>query len=488
MRKLFLVQQKLFWILLFCFAATSAAVTSAEVASAPDISSQPGEDWGPFLGPEGNGRSGLTDAVVPWPSAGPPVVWHCALGQGYCAPAVARGRAVVFDRTGETMRLRCLEAETGRQIWERFYPADYTDTFGYDGGPRASPVIVEDRVLTFGPEGRLECRALLDGASLWHVDSSSVYHVVKNFFGVGAAPLVVSAGGQRLVVVRIGGSRPGSTPSAPDRLDRVQGLDSGLVAFDLVTGRECWRSSDQLASYSAPMVGSSGGKDCVLAWLREKFLVIDPASGAVLHAFRWRADELFSVVAASPVSVGEEVLLSETYGPGSVLLDLKKGGLEVLRKDPDNSRPRSALKAHWATPIFYKGHLYGSSGRNSGDAQLVCADWKTGTILWSEPGLGRSSAVLVGSSRGAHLIVLGEFGDLVLVKAVPEGFLTVSRSRPVDPAAAQGNAVQKPLDNLQRANGELLAAPCWAAPVVAHGYLYVRGEGRLVCLDLREKR
>lgn len=161
MRKLFFVQQTLLWILLFCFAATSAAVTSAEVASAPDISSQPGEDWGPFLGPEGNGRSGLTDAVVPWPSAGPPVVWHCALGQGYCAPAVARGRAVVFDRTGETMRLRCLEAETGRQIWERFYPADYTDTFGYDGGPRASPVIVEDRVLTFGPEGRLECRAAL---------------------------------------------------------------------------------------------------------------------------------------------------------------------------------------------------------------------------------------------------------------------------------------------------------------------------------------
>jgi len=27
-------------------------------------------------------------------------------------------------------------------------------------------------------------------------------------------------------------------------------------------------------------------------------------------------------------------------------------------------------------------------------------------------------------------------------------------------------------------------APCWAAPVIAHGYLYLRGQGRLVCLDL----
>jgi outer membrane protein assembly factor BamB len=103
----------------------------------------------------------------------------------------------------------------------------------------------------------------------------------------------------------------------------------------------------------------------------------------------------------------------------------------------------------------------------------VCADWKTGGITWSEPGLGRASVVLVGSRDGDHLVVLGEFGDLVLVKAAPARYSEVSRVRLVDPA---GKAAA--------AGGELLAPPCWAAPVVAHGYLYVRGQGRLVCLDL----
>ena len=242
-----------------------------------------------------------------------------------------------------------------------------------------------------------------------------------------------------------------------------------MVAFDYATGKERWRASDQLASYSTPVLARMGGQDRLLAWLRDRFLIVDPATGGVQTDFRWRADELFSVVAASPVVSGDEVLLSETYGPGSVVLKVGQQRLEVIRKDAGHSRPLRALKAHWATPVLHDGHLYGSSGRNAGDALLVCADWKTGAIRWSEAGLGRASVVAV----DGHLIVLGEFGDLVLVKLTPEKCQEVSRTRLIDPqAAGQGRAA------------EMLVAPCWAAPVIAHGYLYVRGQGRLVCLDL----
>jgi outer membrane protein assembly factor BamB len=455
--------------------ATTIPAAEGDTPGVQDLWTRPGEDWGAFLGPTGNGRSGLTDMAVPWPPKGPRIVWHCEVGQGYCAPAVALGRTLVFDRTGDAVRLRCLEAETGRPLWEQSYPTTYTDTFGYDGGPRAAPVIAGDRVLTYGPEGRLECRSLSDGRSLWMIDTAADYHVVQNFFGVGAAPLVVDCGRDRLAIVQVGGSPPGSRPPAPERLDLVKGLDSGLVAFDVATGRERWRSSSQLASYSGPVTAEIGGRSLVLAWMRDDFLAVDPATGNVLHAFRWRADELFSAVAASPVAVGDEVLLSETYGPGSVLLDLggrgPDGGPAVVRRDRDNSRPTRSLKAHWGTPVHRDGHVYGSSGRHAGDALLVCADWKTGGITWSEPGLGRASVALVGSKEGDHLVVLGEFGDLVLAKASPARYTEVSRVRLVDPAVPDGG-------------GELLTAPCWAAPVVAHGYLYVRGQGRLVCLDL----
>ena len=450
-------------------AAEPPGAPAAVAAAVPNLSTRPGEDWGTFLGPTGNGRSSLAGMQTPWPAGGPRIVWQCELGEGYCGPAVAQGRCVVCDRVGREIRVRCLNAETGRELWQERYQTDYVDAFGYDGGPRAQGVIDGDNVVTFGPEGRLVCRGLADGNRRWQVDTSADYHVVRNFFGVGAAPVVSDVAGGKLVIVQVGGSKPGSTPAAPERLDLVTGLDSGLVAFDYATGKERWRASDQLASYSTPVLARMGGQDRLLAWLRDRFLVVDPATGGVETDFRWRADELFSVVAASPVVSGDEVLLSETYGPGSVVLKVGQQRLEVIRKDAGHSRPLRALKAHWATPVLHDGHLYGSSGRNAGDALLVCADWKTGAIRWSEAGLGRASVVAV----DGHLIVLGEFGDLVLVKLTPEKCQEVSRTRLIDPqAAGQGRAA------------EMLVAPCWAAPVIAHGYLYVRGQGRLVCLDL----
>lgn len=444
------------------FVAVACWAPGAPAAELPDLSTRPGEDWGAFLGPTANGRSAATGIATPWPAAGPRAVWHAPLGEGYCAPAVARGRLVAFDRVGDSMRTRCLEAETGRPLWERAYASAYRDTFGYDGGPRAAPVIHGDRVLTFGPEGRLECRSLADGASLWHVDTSADYDVVQNFFGVGAAPLVVAVDGGELVVVQVGGSRPGSAPPAPERLDLVKGLDSGLVAFDLATGRERWRASAQLASYAAPVPATIGGKPRIVAWMRDELIVVDPATGGVLAGFRWRADELFSAVAASPVVANERVLLSECYGPGSVLLDLAGGDPRVVRRDR-HPRPRTALMAHWTTPVLHAGHVYGSSGRHAGDALVACVEWETGNVKWTEPGLGRASLVLV----DGHLVVLGEFGDLVLARATPEAFAVVSRARLEADASTP-----------------LLAPPCWAAPVVARGLLFVRGAGRLACVDL----
>ncbi|MFM7041297.1 MAG: hypothetical protein ACKO35_03785, partial [Planctomycetaceae bacterium] len=108
-----------------------------------------------------------------------------------------------------------------------------------------------------------------------------------------------------------------------------------------------------------------------------------------------------------------------------------------------------------------------ASGRHAGDAALVCVDWRTGAVRWAEEGFGRASLVLT----DGHLVVVAEFGDLLLVRATPERFTLVSRARLVDPSG-----------------GPLLEPPCWAAPVVARGLCYVRGAGRLVCIDLLEAR
>ena len=447
----------------------SSPLPAADPPPATDLSTRAGEDWGTFLGPAGTGASSLVGIASPWGAPGPRVVWHAAMGEGYCAPAVAGGRAFLFDRVENRLRLRAVEAETGRPLWEAGRDIVYSDSFGYDGGPRAQPVVSGDRLLTSGPDGKLECRAIVDGSLLWEVDTSANYRVIQNFFGVGTAPLVVGpqavgAEERTLVVVQVGGSREGASPAAPERLDLVKGLDSGLVAFDLDTGAEVWRATNQLASYSVPVLATIGGRPLILAWMRDDLVAVEPATGKLLDRFRWRSDELFSVVAASPVVSGDQILLSECYGPGSVLLEVEKESFRELRRDRPGARPRQALKTHWNTPVLQDGYVYGSSGRNAGDAQLVCVNWNTGVVGWSEGGLGRASTTLV----DGHLLVLGEYGDLVLARATAEKYDELSRVRPVDAASGR----------------ELLVAPCWAAPVIARGLLFVRGNGRVVCLDL----
>lgn len=458
----------------FSLAAASLAVVVSAAAVGADepvsLWSREGEDWPALLGPRGDGRSRLSGAAIPWPEAGPPVVWTTDLGEGYCGPVAALGRLLVYDRIDDTCRLRCLHAETGRELWRSSDPTDYADQFGYDGGPRASPLVAQLRVLTYGPDGLLSCRRLADGARLWQRDTVADYHVVPNFFGVGASPVVVEAAGRTLVVVQVGGSPPESRPVAPDRLDTVRGLDSGLVAFDLESGREVWRASAELASYAAPLVAAPLGRPRLLAWMRERLVAVEPESGLVTGEFRWRAEKLFSVNAASPVLVGERLLLSECYGPGSVLLEIRADGprgerFEPVWQSPRRARPTSTLLAHWATPLVVDGHLYGTSGRNAGDARLVCLAAESGQPAWHHRGLGRASMTFL----DGHLLVVGEFGELELVAARPDRYEAVSRATLVD-----GEGLP------------LLEPPCWAAPVVAHGYAFLRGKGRLVCIDLLE--
>ena len=100
---------------------------------------------------------------------------------------------------------------------------------------------------------------------------------------------------------------------------------------------------------------------------------------------------------------------------------------------------------------------------SSGDAELRCVDHRTGEVKWSEPGLSRSTLLLV----DGHLVVLTEYGRLLLVRPDPERFRLVGELELLD---AKGRT--------------LLRHPAWNAPILSHGLLYVRGKDRLVALEL----
>jgi outer membrane protein assembly factor BamB len=415
-----------------------------------------GDDWPAFLGPNGDGKSKETGILQDWTQGKLKVLWTTDVGEGYGMGSVADGRYFHFDRHAGQARVRCLQAETGKPIWEFRYASNYRDMYGYDSGPRASPVVDGSRVYVFGAEGTVYCLAADSGEEIWKLDTSKKFNVIQNFFGVASSPVVC----QDLLLLMVGGSPADAPAIPPGRLDRVKPNGSGIVAVDKFTGATRYQIADELASYSSIKLAKRDGQQVAFAWLRGSLVGFFPETGKSFLSFPWRSRKLESVNASMPVVVGDHVLISECYEIGSALLKWSTTGCDVVWTDQGKKRD-FAMKAHWNTPIVVDGKLYGCSGRNSGDAELRCVDLLTGEVHWKERSFARSSLTYV----DGHFVLMDEQGQLVLLKANPAKYQQVT--------AYDGNS-----------NGVKFQSPCWAAPIISHGLMFVRGKNQLVCFEL----
>jgi outer membrane protein assembly factor BamB len=427
-----------------------------------------GEDWPRFLGPRGNGISGETGLLDKWPSNGPPVLWEKSTGAGYGAPSVLGHRLVLHHRLGDEEVVECFAAETGKALWHFNYPSHFIDPYGYNNGPRCTPLLTSNFCYTFGAEGKLICLDLPTGKLVWQRETAADFNVPNAFFGVGSTPILEND----LLIVMVGGQP-----------------NSGMVAFDAGTGRTIWQSVGQAnwegvpmtgwpgertvhwqswekqASYSTPVAAVIHGRRQILCLTRQGLVSLEPKTGAVNFSFWFRSSANDSVNAMSPVVVDDLIFISAAYYKvGSVLLRVKpdgKGVEEVWRG--------TALELHWTTPIYLDGYLYACSGRNEPDARMRCVELSTDELRWDvdeswrshsteTPGVyGRGSSILA----DGKLITLGEGGILGLFKPNP----------------------LKP-EEICRFQVPQLHHPCWAAPVLSRKKLYLRSEDHLVCVDL----
>ena len=420
-----------------------------------------GEDWPSFLGPRGDGTSTETGVKPELWQPHPKLVWQVPLSMGYGGPAVVKGRVLQFDRIGRSERLRALNAESGVELWSWKDVVEYQDLYGYNNGPRCMPIVDNDLIYLYGVAGKLSCVTLADGKTVWQRDLNKEFGVIQNFFGVASAPCVWGD----LVMVMVGGSPEEAQNLPAGRLDMVQPAGSAILALEKRTGKLRYKVGNELASYSSPTVRRFGDRDLGLALVRGGLLGWDAASGKELFSYPWRAPMLESVNAAQPVVNGNQILISETYEIGSTLLELDGDDLKEIWKDGDR-RSTQSFRAHWSTPVLIDGYLYGCSGRNQPDADFRCVRLSDAKVMWTERRHERASVLSV----DGHLVVLYENGDLELIKPSTEKYEKVAGVH---------------LGDLTGTNGlPMLDSPCWAAPVLSHGLLYVRGNSNLLCFDL----
>jgi len=423
------------------------------------------QDWIDFLGPTHNAVSIETKLLKKWPPAGPTLLWEMKRGTGYTSPAIQGERLVYLHREVNEEVVECLRPEDGAQYWQFRYPTNYEDRYGYNNGPRASPVIDGDRVYIYGVEGGLHCLKLATGQVIWKRDLNAEFKIKANFFGVGTNPLIE----KNLLIINVGAK------GGP-----------GVVAFDKMTGKMVWGSDDQWGpSYGSPVPATMHGQRRIFVFAGGEsrpaiggLLCINPENGAIDFRFPWRSKTYESVNAACPVIIGNQVFISATYDTGGALITVTpEFKHEVAWTTPD-------FGTHWNTAIHKDGYLYGFDGRHTGNAALVCFEVKTGKEMWRETptwqeeivGGGQKRAMEQRFFRGSLLSVdgnylcLGEMGHLAWLDLNEKGYKEVAKA------------------------WLFPAQETWSVPVVSRGLLYVsqhhadvfqKNGPRLLCYDLR---
>lgn len=466
--------------------AVTANAGPSPANNAVDTSRREGMDWPHFLGPQETGISEETGLLSEWPDAGPPLVWTVDVGTGYSAPSVRGDRLVLHHRIDDEEIIECLEAGSGKSLWKRAHASRFKDPYGYNNGPRCTPLLTEDRCFTLGAEGKLTCVKLTDGSPVWRRDLRADFSIPDGFFGVGATPVLE---GDKLIVL-VGGQP-----------------NSGVVAFDAGTGKTLWEAVGQetwdnaltgwtfepnyewtgkemVVSYSSPLVATIHDRRHLLCLMRQGLVSLDPETGRENFHYWFMSRTHDSVNAARPVLVEDTILLSAAYRVGAALLRVNPDGtsVEEVWRDPRN------LLTHWSTAIAHDGHFYGFSGRHENEGELRCIKSDTGEIIWQTDGWGRAleRSIRIGPAgeildadtgqvipyprygRGSAIlaegkfIVLAEQGTLALVEATADGWNEISRC-----------------------SAPRMKYPSWTAPVLSRGLLYLRCEDALVCLDLR---
>ncbi len=382
-------------------------------------------DWPQFLGPTRDGHSPDRVLVSGWLERGLRERWRTPVGEGYSSVVVSGERLYSMDADGASEFVFARRVSDGGEAWRVRVGSSPRDVYG-GLGPRVTPTF--DRGVLYLTTAELALVALRaeDGGVLWRRPLKPELGARPPAEGNSAAVLVL---GERLFAV-VGGP-----------------ADRSVAAFDRASGRLLWSALDDRASYSSPVAFTVGSRSHVLFLTATQLRALEPATGALAWSHAWPTPD--GVNAATPLQVApDRVFVSSGNGQGAVLLQARPGGSGFTVSELWRNQ---AMKNHFNNSVLHGGTLYGFDG-----FLLKAVDAASGRTAWAERGFGEGSLI----AAADHLIVLGEEGELALLRA--------------DSARAD-----------VRARLPVLNGRSWTPPSLAGGRLYLRNARELVALEPR---
>lgn len=417
-------------------AATSSAaqpVTPSATPAPADAASAPGPSpitwttsWSGFRGARRDGDYNAGPIRTDWNGLQP--LWTQPVGRGHASFVAADGRAFTIEQRGGQEVAVAYDVLTGRELWANAWDAVFIPDTGGGPGPRATPAVHDGTLFVLGSTGEFRALDASSGNVRWRTSIVDDAGAANRDFGIAASPLIV---GNTVVTIAGGGN------------------GRAVIAYDRASGRIAWSALNDEPSYSSPVRVTLAGVEQILAVLGKRVVGLSTDSGTLLWEVPWPAKGGLGSQTAQPVILGDNRIFLSTGTQGMAL--------EISRDDDRLSARElwqtNRMKNTISSSVLHEGFIYGLDL-----GILACIDAANGELKWKGGRYGDGQTLLA----SGHLVITTEEGEVVLVRATPEGHQEVART----------TAVEGPTRN---------------HPALVDGFLLVRNGYQMAAFDLRAR-
>lgn len=319
--------------------------------------------------------------------------WRVEVDASYSGPIVAGKRVFVTETKDRKFEVvRCLDRETGKQVWEaQWEGAMKVPFFAAANGSwiRSTPTYNDGLLFVCGMRDVLVCLNAETGEQVWKINFPEQYETKLPDFGYVSSPLV-------------------------DGEDLYTQAGSAVFKLNKRTGELKWRGMQGAqnmmsgGAFSSPIIANLHGVRQIVVQSREELAGLNMETGDVL--WRQSVPNFRGMNILTPLVVGNRIFTS-TYQGGTFLYDIKKDGdkwsAQQLWKQP--------TQGYMSSPVVIGNHVY----LHLRNQRFTCIDLETGKSTWISEPFGQYWSMV---AAGDRILALDEQGDLLLIKASPEKF------------------------------------------------------------------
>ena len=311
------------------------------------------QDWPQWRGPNRDAKVTGFTAPKTWPKE-LTQKWNVTVGQGDATPALVGDKLYVFARQDTDEVTLCLDAATGKELWQEKYAAQgATGAASGHSGPRCSPAVASGKVVTLGVRGTLSCLDAASGKKLWRKDDFS--GAWPRFF-TASSPIIVDG----LCIAQLGGQGNGA-----------------IAAYDLATGDEKWKWTGDAPAYASPVLMTVGGAKLIVTQTEKNLVALGAADGKLVWQTPFAAQGM-AYNAATRIVDGQ-TLIYAGQGRGTKAVKIDKQGDAFAAKELWSNTDNSV---QFNTPVLKNGLLFGITQRN----EFFCLNSQNGQTAWTAPG------------------------------------------------------------------------------------------------------